>query len=676
MSIRKRALLCLIAVAAAIVSFATEDNATGLKSEILSPGLTGQCDDCGCGFSFKYDGVVVRGSGSVQIDPSLKVVVDRTAYREFDAEEWVLWFENASQMRSGIISDINDIDSLVRLPPSPTKFKGDCSVPGERVVVTMNGVNPSSRYSFDDEGAAKEFAPVPHYFHPRAPKSFAVMSRAGCPSDGECPFFDIDQDGEGVVVALGWTGGWKASFDNEEDGVRVHAGLCETRFLLLPGERLRTCRVLLMRHKKGEDCSNKFRRLIRSHFSHVASNPAAREGLFACELWGGLPSTEMMRRVRAFKDKGFAFEDWWIDAGWYGSSTKCDDAFTGDWPRFVGDWYVNGRIHPNGMKDVGRAAKEAGGGVMLWFEPERVMSGTIAEREKSAWLIDRGMKSYKMLDYGSAEARKYIADLVSEYAKTIGLSCYRQDMNFKPGAAFKAADGKDRVGVSEIRHVMGLYEVWDEILRRNPGIVIDNCASGGRRLDLETLRRSVFFFRSDYQCAFNANPDVVQAHNANLSRFVPYSGCTTKASDLYSLRSAYASSHGVAYWNAAFQKEENVDWSMAKKSHDEYLRIRRFFPLDFHNHGSASADPTAWAIWQYHDPKRSEGVVLAFRRLKSPCSHAGIELKWIPKGAVVDVENLDSGEKTIGNARLEIVLPESRSSTVLLYRVKQGESES
>jgi hypothetical protein len=69
--------------------------------------------------------------------------------------------------------------------------------------------------------------------------------------------------------------------------------------------------------------------------------------------------------------------------------------------------------------------------------------------------------------------------------------------------------------------------------------------------------------------------------------------------DAYSLRSAYSASYGVAYWSAVFQKEVDVDWATAKKSCDEYRRIRRFFPCDFHNLGSAGMDPTAWAIWQY-----------------------------------------------------------------------------
>ena len=131
-----------------------------------------------------------------------------------------------------------------------------------------------------------------------------------------------------------------------------------------------------------------------------------------------------------------------------------------------------------------------------------------------------------------------------------------------------------------------MYQMWDELLERCPKLLIDNCSGGGRRIDIETLRRSIPFFRSDYQCGFNANADVLQAHNAGLSRLLPDNGGTVKLSDVYSLRSAYSASHGVAYWNAIFQMEEKVDWAAAKKCCDEYLRIRKYFPCDFYNHGS------------------------------------------------------------------------------------------
>ena len=63
-------------------------------------------------------------------------------------------------------------------------------------------------------------------------------------------------------------------------------------------------------------------------------------------------------------------------------------------------------------------------------------------------------------------------------------------------------------------------------------------------------------------------------------------------------------------------------------------------------------------------------MILAFRRAKSPSSHASITLKGLPKGATVEVENLDTGAKSTMSGELEITLPTRRSSTVFLYRMR------
>ena len=67
-----------------------------------------------------------------------------------------------------------------------------------------------------------------------------------------------------------------------------------------------------------------------------------------------------------------------------------------------------------------------------------------------------------------------------------------------PLAYWRAADVPDRQGITEIRYVTGLLAYWDELRRRRPDMLIDTCASGGRRNDLETLRRAVPLWRSDY----------------------------------------------------------------------------------------------------------------------------------------------------------------------------------
>ena len=56
-----------------------------------------------------------------------------------------------------------------------------------------------------------------------------------------------------------------------------------------------------------------------------------------------------------------------------------------------------------------------------------------------------------------------------------------------------------------------------------PACSIDSCASGGRRNDLETLRRAVPLLRSDYQFGHEATmPN--QGHTYGISSWIPYYG--------------------------------------------------------------------------------------------------------------------------------------------------------
>ena len=116
---------------------------------------------------------------------------------------------------------------------------------------------------------------------------------------------------------------------------------------------------------------------------------------------------------------------------------------------------------------------------------------------------DRGDCLYNL---GNPEARKALADLISALITEGKITCYRQDFNMAATPFWEAADAPDRVGISEIRHIEGLYAFCDELLARHPDLLIDNCSSGGRRLDIETASRSVPLWRSDFQCYPDFDP--------------------------------------------------------------------------------------------------------------------------------------------------------------------------
>lgn len=623
-------------------------------------------------FRFRYgqeEYTLAAQNGAVyELEQGVTVRVEKQDLPAYDAAEWVLYFRNQSDKNSQIFSDIQDCDTLFPLElPTPPRA-GYRPVPGDACVITMTGMVAGRYYWENDKVSATEYSFNYEYLEKTSVKEFANTN--GLSSEGMMPFFDITASGAGYITAIGWTGDWKAKFSKEETGIRMVSGLKETNFYLLPGETVRTTSTLVMGYTPEEDKYNKFRGLIRDHFSHKANTAATRDGLMACELWGGLPSEEMKKRLDQLKAYGIAFEDVWLDAGWYGQCEKCDEAFTGDWWGHTGEWEVNARVHPSGLKDVAACAQDAGMKLMLWIEPERAVQTTKIAQGHPDWFLFKEGATSALLNYGNPEAFAYILDTISDYARKLELSCYRQDFNTPITDYFQQNDPENRRGITEIKHITGMYRLWDTLLEQFPGLIIDNCSGGGRRIDIEALKRSIPFFRSDYQCNFNENPEVLQVHNANIACYLPYNGCTSKTkSDTYAIRSSYSSSWGGAFYNAVFQSMEEADFQWAKQVTDEYRKIRKYFSKDFYNHGSCVLDDTAWAIWQYHDPQTKSGIVMAFRRGNSPFDQVTVPLKGMDSSKPLTCTDLNTNAVFESSGDLTICLPEKRSSIIVEYQV-------
>lgn len=632
-------------------------------------------------FSFKYGekefsaknlcGKEAGNSIVYDLGNGVSVCLEATEHKKYDAVEWVLWFENTSDKNSLVFSDICDCDTLLPLNIPQAPRTGYNPREGDTCIITMNGCVDGHYYWENDKVSATEFNLTHEYLSKAWEKRKTFENIHGRSSDGMMPLFDITASGDGYIAAIGWTGDWKADFSELCDGVNIKTGLRHAKFYLKPGEKLRTSSILIMKYTKNEDKYNKFRRLIKNHFSHKAGKPEKRTGIMACELWGGLTSDEMKKRLNEFASYGIHFEDVWIDAGWYGNCTKCDEAFSGDWSYHTGNWVVNERVHPDKLMEVSECAKAAGMNLMLWFEPERVILGTPVTKEHPEWFIKLPDNGSAILNYGNEEAAEYVYTLLSDYIEKLGMSCYRQDFNAGLTDYFEKYDEEDRRGVTEIKHITGMYKLWDRLHEKFPHLLIDNCSSGGRRIDIETLKRSIPFFRSDYQCSFNENSEVLQTHNSNISKYLPFNGCTSKTkSDTYAIRSSFSSSWGGAFYNAIFQSMDEGDFQWAKKATDEYRYIRKYLSEDFYNHGSSVYDDTSWAIWQYNCPETQSGIVMAFRRTNSPFESVEISLSGLCDGKEYSVTNLDNGTTGTINGKLRITLPEKRSCVILEYKIK------
>jgi alpha-galactosidase len=585
-------------------------------------------------------------------------------YRDFPAVEWVLYFKNGGSKDTPILADIRAVDAGV--PLSRDK-------------------QASVRYAMGSQCRWDDFAPQ---LAPLGPDAHTpqggwagegnpvhLQSKEGRSSCGTLPFFNVDAGRQGVICAVGWTGDWMADVYRTDAEVRMRAGLLRTHLKLLPGEEIRSPRiVLLFWADEPMTGHNLWRRFVLAHHSPRCGGRPARVPV-SLTTWGGDFAKNHIDHGQWWKDNNLPLDFLWVDAGWYGKDEPKvgADVFNSKWGELVGDWFPNPGYFPEGLGPVSKALKQMGIGFLLWFEPERVFQGTTWSRQHPDYLLGPLGPNY-LYNLGNPAARQALTDQLVKVIREGNLSCYRQDFNFDPHPYWDKADAPDRVGMTEIGHITGLYQMWDDLLARCPGLLIDNCASGGRRIDIETISRSIPLWRSDFQCYPGYSGAAIQNQTHGLGLWAPLSNGFCDQENTYMFRSALGPGLNLAM--PEFEKDTSKHFSIPwlRERLGELDRVRDLFRGDFYPLLSYSASEDVWAAWQFDRADLGTGAVLAFRRTESPFAGATLKLQGLAPEAVYQVTNLDTAVTTQSTGRqlaeqgLAIAIKDRPGSAIILYQ--------
>ena len=577
-------------------------------------------------------------------EDALKLTNSARKIPGFDAYEWVNHLENVSDENTRVISDLWDVDVSLpwthEEPRAATPWQPDRS---KHTIIHSTRGSTSGPSDFSD--AERIIFPG---------QNATYSSVGGRSSDGTAPYFNIHKNGKGIIVALGWTGQWKAYFELGTDSVTVKAKIEDTEFYLMPKESFRTLSVTVMRYEGTvADGQNLWRRLMKQEYSETLTRVG---NLPVCaNFWGGLESSEIIERVNKFKEAEVPYTFTWIDAGWGGQETlPTFDEFTGDWYERVGDWRISPIVHPNGMVDVARAIHDAGYKFILWFEPERARENTAIVNEHPEYFLSGGDVN-RLLNMGNPDAYAYIKNAVFGVIRRLNIDCYRQDFNFSPLPFWRNNDTENRRGITEILHINALYRFFDEMLEEFPTLIIDNCASGGRRLDLEMMKRSFPLWRSDAQCPANPTPETTQLNTVNFSNWLPYtgSGCG-RVYDTYLCRSSYSSgmgsNFGFSKHDVFYDDPEKLVW--IKERIAELLSIRKFFEGDMYMLTPPTYDAVSWSTTEWLIPETNEGMLQIFKREFSPYDVATFKLYGIKSDKTYVFTDLDGGSFEVSGAEL------------------------
>jgi alpha-galactosidase len=298
--------------------------------------------------------------------------------------------------------------------------------------------------------------------------------------------------------------------------------------------------------------------------------------------------------------------------------------------------------NPSGPWSYGRLEPEA--------KPD---SNTFRPYDRPRQMSQEGVR---LLNLGNPAARQWLTDHVDKLLTEQSIDLYRQDFNMDPLAFWRAADAPDRQGITEIHHVTGYLAYWDELRRRHPEMLIDSCASGGRRNDLETMRRAVPLWRSDY--AYEATGH--QCMTYGLSFWLPYHGTGTVASASAPYYGGGATEvEPYAWWSNAAPslgsgidiRVKQLDYEMLRRLYNQFRQISPYYYGDYYPLTPWTRENKVWMAWQFDRPETGDGIIQAFRRPEAEADSARLKLGGLQPAAQYKFTNLDGDGSAVMDGR-------------------------
>lgn len=592
-----------------------------------------------------------------ELQSGLEVTWETIHYADYPAVEWMIYFENTGAKDTAIIEQIQVLDLQLDTPvgkDSAYRLHKTRGAPSGKADFEVNVVDLNKGQS-EHMGGSK-----------------------GRSSNSDFPFFKVETGMGSIIVAVGWSGRWQADLDCIDDNtLQMTAGLQKAHFRLHPGEKVRMPRILVL-HWQGDtlESNAQFRQLIYKHYAARRDNKRPLPTIFCntcfCGAggWFGDANTAKNQTalVRAYGPLGI--EAVVTDAGWMEGSK-------GKWYMGCGNWTPRKDNYPDGMAPIGAAALEAGLIYGIWYEVESVIKGTTLHKEHPEWIIDIGAKECHgvpaaLFNFGIPEAREHMINVVKRSMDLPGINAYRQDFGLvDPAPHWDASDTPDRVGMTEINYITGLYAFWDGIAEAYPDSLREECAAGGRRIDLETVMRMHIHQKTDHW--FDNETD--QLSIWGLSQYLPNNCIVAQLNrrDNYSFHSTIASSLCVG-WRAS---QKHFPAEEYKVLVDRYKEIRHLLVGAWYPLTPYSREDSEWLASQYHRPDLDEGIILAFKRSNCEESTIDVALHGLNPDKRYQVTSDSTGRtQSIKGSKLmkkfKITLPaDKRGSDLIHYQLKK-----
>lgn len=255
---------------------------------------------------------------------------------------------------------------------------------------------------------------------------------------------------------------------------------------LEPGEGFQTPEaVAAFSHEGFNGMSLCMHRFVREHIVRGTWKRKVRPVLLNSweAAYFNINERKLLDLAKAGKEAGI--ELFVMDDGWFGQRT--DD--TGS----LGDWEVNLKKLPGGLKGIGDKVKALGLDFGIWVEPEMVNVKSRLYEAHPEWAVDLPGKGHsegrnqRILDLANPEVQDYIIREMKKVFSSTDISYVKWDMNRIFSDIYSRYLEPDRQGEMLHRYVCGLYRCMKELTEAFPHILFEGCSSGGNRFDLGIL---------------------------------------------------------------------------------------------------------------------------------------------------------------------------------------------
>lgn len=333
---------------------------------------------------------------------------------------------------------------------------------------------------------------------------FSISNQGSFSTQGFLPMGGLSRVDKGLsyLWQIEHNGSWKWEIgDYQEDLYFTAGGPTDQNHswnrMIEPGESFQSVPaalvVVLGDFETAFVSLNSYRRLMRRQHEDNSMLPVIFNDYMNCLM--GDPTTEKVQALIGPATKSGA-EIFVIDCGWYS-----DDS---GWWETVGEWKPSEiRFPDGGFKKTLEKIREAGMVPGLWIEPEvmgikcpaaKTLPPEAFFQRNGQYVVEHGRYQ---LDYRHPEIISRMNGIISHLVREYGVGYFKFDYNIDITqgtdiSACSPGDGLLQHNRAYLRWVNGLFDIF-------PGLVIENCSSGGQRMDYAMLETHSLQSTSDQE---------------------------------------------------------------------------------------------------------------------------------------------------------------------------------